>query len=83
MVGVFNANEIDFVCHKNGETIYVQVALRLDEQKTIEREFGNLLNIKDNYPKFVVTNDRFYENTFNGIKHVHIREFLMADSIGF
>ena len=81
MVGVFNSNEIDFVCQKNGETIYIQVALRLDEQKTIDREFGNLLKIKDNYPKFVITNDKFYGNTFNGIKHIFIRDFLMSESI--
>jgi predicted AAA+ superfamily ATPase len=81
MVGVFNAHEIDFVCQKNGETIYIQVALRLDEQKTIDREFGNLLKIKDNYPKFVITNDKFYGNTFNGIKHIYIRDFLMSESI--
>jgi predicted AAA+ superfamily ATPase len=81
MVGVFNSNEIDFVCQKNGETIYIQVALRLDEQKTIDREFGNLLKIKDNYPKFVITNDKFYGNTFNGIKHIYIRDFLMSESI--
>ena len=81
MVGIFNALEIDFVCQKNGETIYIQVALRLDEQKTIDREFGNLLKIKDNYPKFVITNDKFYGNTFNGIKHIYIRDFLMSESI--
>jgi len=80
-VGVFGANEIDFVCQKNGETIYIQVALRLDEHKTIEREFGNLLNIKDNYPKFVITNDPFYGNTYNGIKHIYIRDFLMSKTI--
>jgi len=83
MVGVFETNEIDFVCRKNGETMYVQVALRLDEQKTIDREFGNLLKIKDNYPKFVITNDQFYGNTFNGIKHIYIRDFLMSESITF
>lgn len=77
-VGVFDSNEIDFVCHKNGETMYVQVALRLDEQKTIEREFGNLLKIKDNYPKFVITNDQFYGNTYQGIQHIYIRDFLMT-----
>jgi predicted AAA+ superfamily ATPase len=76
-VGVFDSNEIDFVCRKNGETMYIQVALRLDEQKTIEREFGNLLKIKDNYPKFVITNDQFYGNTYQGIQHIYIRDFLI------
>lgn len=80
-VGVLESNEIDFVCQKNGETIYIQVALRLDEQKTIDREFGNLLKIKDNYPKYVITNDQFYGNTYQGIQHVYIRDFLMTETI--
>jgi uncharacterized protein len=80
-VGVFESNEIDFVCQKNGETIYIQVALRLDEQKTIDREFGNLLKINDNYPKFVITNDQFYGNTYQGIQHIYIRDFLMSETI--
>jgi hypothetical protein len=77
-VGVFDSNEIDFVCRKNGETMYIQVALRLDEPKTIEREFGNLLRIKDNYPKIVITNDQFYGNTYQGVQHIYIRDFLMS-----
>lgn len=75
-VGAMNAQEIDFVCERNNERLYVQVALRLDEKTTIEREFGNLLRIKDNYPKMVVTGDRFEGNTYEGIRHVFIRDFL-------
>lgn len=75
-VGVFERNEIDFVCQRNGETMYIQVALRLDEQKTIEREFGNLLHINDNYPKYVITNDQFSGNSYQGIQHINIRDFL-------
>ncbi len=77
-IGVLENNEIDFICQKNGETIYVQVALKLDEQKTIDREFGNLLKIKDNYPKFVITNDKFMGNTLHGIKHINIHDFLIV-----
>ena len=77
-VGVFERNEIDFVCQKDGETMYIQVALRLDEQKTIEREFGNLLAINDNYPKFVITNDQFSGNSYQGIQHINIRDFLIS-----
>jgi predicted AAA+ superfamily ATPase len=43
----------------------------------IEREFGNLLQIKDNYPKIVVTMDEKFSNTYQGIEHVPIRKFLM------
>lgn len=79
-VGSFHAQEIDFVCEKNNERLYVQVALRLDEKATIDSEFGNLLNIKDNYPKIVVTGDRFEGNTYEGIKHLFIRDFLQRDT---
>ena len=47
-------NEIDFIAQKQGEKLYIQVALTLNEEKTIEREFGNLQKIKDNYPKMLV-----------------------------
>jgi uncharacterized protein len=69
--------EIDFVCERGGETMYVQAALRLDEEATIEREFGNLLKVQDNYPKLVVTNDHFKGNTHRGVQHVYIRDFLV------
>jgi len=77
-VGTLHQSEIDFVCQRNGERQYIQVALRLDEEQTISREFGNLLKIPDAYPKFVVSNQPFYGNTYEGIKHVYIRDFLMS-----
>lgn len=80
-VGALNTQEIDFVCERGGERVYVQVALRLEGQATIDREFGNLLNIQDNYPKMVVTEEQFDGNTHEGIKHVHIRELLKMESI--
>lgn len=75
-VGVLNELEIDFVAEKNGEKIYLQVALSLLEDKTIEREFGNLQKIKDNYPKMVVTLDVFSGNTMEGIIVLDVRSFL-------
>jgi predicted AAA+ superfamily ATPase len=75
-VGVIPNGEIDFVCEKEGEKIYVQVALTLNEKQTIEREFGNLMKIKDNYPKMVITLDDFQGNTYEGILHQTLREFL-------
>lgn len=80
-VGTLNTQEIDFVCERNGELLYVQVALRLDSEATIEREFGNLLLISDNYPKLVITNDQFTGNTYQGVEHVNIRDFLMRQTI--
>jgi len=75
--GKLNESEVDFVCQKDGEKMYLQVALRLAEKGTMEREFGNLLKIKDSYPKKVVTMDVFSGNSFQGIEHVHINDFLM------
>lgn len=78
-VGIIADNEIDFIAEKNGEKTYIQVALTLNEEKTIEREFGNLLKIKDNYPKLLVTMDRFSGNTFEGVKVTDLRTFLMGN----
>ena len=75
-VGAIAGKEIDFVCEKNGEKLYVQVTLELSKEETISREFGNLLKINDNYPKFVVSGERSFENTFEGVKHIYIRDFL-------
>ena len=76
-VGVLGSTEIDFVGEKDGEKRYIQVALTINETKTIEREFGNLQKISDNYSKEVVTLDDFQGNTFKGIKQTNLRSFLM------
>lgn len=77
-VGSLGSNEIDFVATKENEKLYVQVTLKLDDEKTIDREFGDLLKIEDNYPKYVVTMDDSFKNTFEGIKQLSVREFLMT-----
>lgn len=75
-IGGLNTQEIDFVADKNSERIYVQVALTIDSEKTLEREFGNLLKINDNYPKYVVTLDEFDGNSYDGIRCLSLREFI-------
>lgn len=80
-VGALATEEIDFVCTRSGERLYVQVALELSKPETIEREFGNLLKIKDNYPKIVVSGERSFENTYEGIEHIYIRDFLSTNLI--
>jgi len=75
-VGMLDNNEIDFIAQKQGEKLYIQVALTLNEEKTIEREFGNLQKIKDNYPKMLVTMDEFSGNTYEGIITLDLRSFL-------
>ena len=76
-VGYYGDKEIDFIGEKNGEKLYIQVALKIDSDKTAEREFGNLLKIQDNYPKIVITEDTFNGNSYQGIRHCPIRQFLM------
>lgn len=78
-VGTMVSEEIDFVCTRNGETMYVQVSAELSRQETIDREFGNLLKIKDNYPKIVVSGERLFGNTYQGIRHIYIRDFLSEE----
>lgn len=75
-IGGLNNQEIDFVAEKDGERIYVQATLTINEEKTLEREFGNLLKIQDNYPKYVVTMDEFDGNSYDGVQCLSLREFL-------
>lgn len=75
-VGKLGDTEIDFVGELNGKRIYVQVAYLISSEKIISREFGNLQNIKDNYPKYVVTMDSMASGNVNGITHLHILDFL-------
>lgn len=78
-VGKLGNKEIDFVCEKQGKKIYVQAAYHITEQNK-EREFGNLLEIKDNHPKFVVSMDELIGGSdYEGIEHIHIRDFLSSD----
>jgi predicted AAA+ superfamily ATPase len=78
MVGKLDQNEIDFIAQKQGETVYFQVALTINDSKTLEREFGNLSMISDNYPKTVITYDAFSGNTHAGIHTVSLEEFLLS-----
>jgi len=81
-IGVNKQMEIDFVGTKNNEKIYVQVAYLLNDTKTIEREFGNLLKIEDNYSKILVSmNNVETLNTYKGIKNVTLREFLSTNDL--
>ncbi len=69
-VGVMNSKEIDFIAEKSGKTIYIQVAYLLANQETIDREFGNLLAVDDNYEKLVITLDDARFSDFKGIRHI-------------
>ena len=78
-VGQLKDGEIDFVCEKQGEKIYIQVAYLITKENK-DREFGNLLNVKDNYPKIVVSADEMIgKKGYKGIEHINIQDFLLRD----
>ncbi len=77
-VGAVENKEVDFVAEKGGEKHYYQVALSLNDSKTWKREVGNLKDIKDNYPKTLITMEPFSGNSMDGIKITDIRSFLKS-----
>ena len=77
-VGKTDDYEIDFVAYKGSDTLYVQVCYLLASTETVEREFGNLARIKDNYPKYVISGD-LPDFSRNGIKHYNIIKFLLNE----
>lgn len=76
-IGKDRTKEIDFVARKKSELLYVQVCYLLKEQSTIEREFGNLRKIKNNYPKIVVSMDKTSKASYEGIEHFHVKDFCL------
>lgn len=70
------------MAEKSGSTIYVQVTYLLASQETIDREFGNLLRIKNSHPKYVVSMDAMSGlANIDGVRHVHLRDFLQMGEL--
>lgn len=81
-VGTLPNGEIDFVAEKGGIPVYIQVAYLIADDSTMEREFGNLLKIQDNYPKYVISmNPMVRPQNYEGIRHLTLRQFLMRDTL--
>lgn len=79
-IGKLEEKEIDFMAVKDGRKIYIQVALTVMDEKTRAREFGNLMEIDDNYPKYVVAfNDVMIGNDYKGINFMNLSQFLLTD----
>ncbi len=76
-VGKLEGYEIDFIATRQDEKIYVQVAQEIQSNSTREREYGRLLEIEDNYPKYVLLNDDYAGGNYQGIKTIHIADFLL------
>lgn len=77
-VGKTSDGEIDFVAVRQNEKIYVQVTQEINSEKTEKREYNRLLEIPDNYPKFVLATDEFAGGNYEGIKTMHIADFLLS-----
>ncbi len=75
-VGKAGEKEVDFVCSRQDQKLYIQVTYLLATEETIQREFGVYDSIRDNFPKYVVSLDEF-DLSRNGIKHFNIRDFLL------
>ena len=71
--------EVDFVARKHDEVVYIQSSYMMYDEATRQREFGNLQSIANNYPKYVVSLDEWTSGSnVDGIKHIHLGEFLQA-----
>ena len=77
-IGKTDDGEIDFVATRQNEKIYVQVTQEIHSEKTEKREYNRLLEIHDNYPKYVLRTDEFAGGNYEGIKTMHIADFLLS-----
>lgn len=78
-IGKTADGEIDFVATRQNEKLYVQVTERITSEKTEHREYDRLLDIRDNYPKFVLRTDDFAGGNYEGIQTMHVADFLLSD----
>lgn len=78
-IGKTSDGEIDFVATRQNEKVYVQVTQQIASEKTERREYERLLEIRDNYPKYVLRTDEFAGGNYEGIKTIHAADFLLSD----
>jgi len=79
MIGKQANREVDFIASKEGEKLYIQVAYLLASEATVQREFSPLLDIPDNYPKMVLSMDPLFGEDHQGVRRMHLIDFLLAD----
>lgn len=77
-VGKYKDREIAFVAERQNEKLYIQVTQRIESEKTEKREYEQLLEIKDNYPKYVLRTDDFAGGNYEGIRTMHVADFLLS-----
>ena len=77
-IGKTPDGEVDFVAQRQGDKLYVQVTQKIESEKTERREYDRLLGIRDNYPKYVLRTDEFAGGNYEGIKNMHVADFLLS-----
>lgn len=75
-VGRLDTREVDFIGEKDGDKLYIQVCYLLHDESTILREFGSLLEIRDNYPKYVLYKEGTFKGNYEGIPAIKIEDWL-------
>ncbi|MBR6777169.1 MAG: ATP-binding protein [Clostridia bacterium] len=79
-IGKTANGEIDFIATRRNEKIYIQVTQEIKSDKTARREYERLLEIPDNYPKYVLLTDEFAGGNYNGIQTMHVADFLLSEN---
>jgi len=77
-VGKIGDAEIDFVAARQENKLYIQIVERIESEETKQREYGRLLGIADNYPKYILRADEFAGGNYQGIKTMHVADFLLS-----
>jgi predicted AAA+ superfamily ATPase len=77
-IGQLAEGEIDFVATKRESKLYIQITQQIDSETTEQREYGRLLSISDNYPKYVLRTDDFADGNYEGIRSMHVADFLLS-----
>ena len=78
-IGKTPNGEVDFVARRQGEKLYVQVTQEIKSAQTEQREYERLLEITDNYPKYILRTDEFAGGNYEGIKTMHVADFVLSD----
>ncbi len=79
-VGKLDSMEIDFIAVRQENKLYIQATQEISSTETEKREYGKLLDIRDNYPKYVLRTDAFAGGNYEGIQTMHISDFLLSDA---
>ena len=78
-IGQLSNGEIDFVAARQENKLYIQIAQKIESDETEKREYGRLLDIRDNYPKYVLRTDEFVGGNYQGVKTMHVADFLLLN----